>query len=188
MRVPISILLGNGDGTFQAARSVVLPGEFPPGYIGDTALPQQPLSVAVGEFNADGKLDLTATGLTAFGVYGGYYNSSYVVDDDYANVLLGHGDGSFTSSDAKHVNVLVGVPSASAVAVADFNGDAKADLAVADFSSSTILLGNGDGTLQTPASPIYPGATSVAVGDFNADGKLDVASPVGCSISVSRGN
>src|SRR5262245_35710266 len=49
----ISVLLGNGDGTMQAAQSLALPGEFPPGYTGTTALPQQPISVAVGDFNAD---------------------------------------------------------------------------------------------------------------------------------------
>src|SRR5262249_22300735 len=73
----ISVLLGNGDGTMQAAQSIALPGEFPPGYTGGTPISQAPLSVAVGDFNADGNLDLTATGQTAFQdlrYYCGYYS------------------------------------------------------------------------------------------------------------------
>src|SRR5947208_830438 len=67
----LSVLLGNGNGTFQAPRSVVLPGQFPPGYTGTTALTQGPLSVAVGDINRDGKLDLVATGQTSFNVFTG---------------------------------------------------------------------------------------------------------------------
>src|SRR5262249_35882253 len=173
----ISVLLGNGDGTMQAAQSLALPGEFPPGYTGATALPQQPISVAVGDFNADGKLDLTATSQTLFLTlvyYCGYYGcySSYTdIVNGYANVLLGNSDGSFTSSDAK----LLSGSYPSSVAVGDFNGDAKPDVAVGDSGYPSILLGNGDGTLQAPVSAGYTGATSVAVGDFNADGKLDLA-------------
>jgi len=66
-----------------------------------------------------------------------------------------------------------------AVAVGDFNGDGKPDLAVSDLGNDvSILLGKGDGTFE-PA--VYYGAGSgpetVAVGDFNGDGKLDLATP-----------
>ena len=62
------------------------------------------------------------------------------------------------------------------MAVADFNGDGKPDLAVTvtSFADNTVsvLLGNGDGTFQTHvdyATGSHP--TSVAVADFNGDGK-----------------
>src|SRR5262249_41636676 len=74
------------------------------------------------------------------------------------------------SSDAK----LLSGSSSGSIAVADFNGDAKPDLAMGD-GSATILLGNGDGTLQAPVSSTNTVAFAVAVGDFNADGKPDLA-------------
>jgi hypothetical protein len=95
-------------------------------------------------------------------------------------VLLGNGDGTFQNA----IHFQAG-GYYSHVAVADFNGDGKLDLAQAigangDSPSGTIavLLGNGDGTFQTAVN--YALGTNanplgVAVGDFNGDGKADLA-------------
>jgi hypothetical protein len=72
------------------------------------------------------------------------------------------------------------------IAVADFNGDGKADIAVSNGSLS-ILLGNGDGTFQLPVSYSVSSWTLVT-GDFNGDGKADVAFTSGAGFSVMLGN
>jgi hypothetical protein len=64
------------------------------------------------------------------------------------------------------------------VAIADFNGDGKPDLALPDYTSQqiSILLGNGDGTFKRlPPFSTSSGAAALAVGDFNGDGNLDLA-------------
>jgi hypothetical protein len=148
----VSVLLGNGDGTFQAAT--------------DFGVGLAPGSVAVGDFNGDGILDLAVTHLQ-------YPNGG-------VSVLLGRGDGTFLPAQ----NFAAGIDPVF-VAVGDFNGDGKPDLAVAnggffacclDRRSVSVLLGNGDGTFQAARIVFFDqGATSVAVGDFNGDGKLDLA-------------
>src|SRR2546426_8034281 len=63
------------------------------------------------------------------------------------------------------------------VAVGDFNGDGKLDLATANAGDVSVLLGNGNGTFQAPTGISLGDAgspTSVAVGDFNGDGTLDL--------------
>jgi hypothetical protein len=86
-------------------------------------------------------------------------------------VLLGDGDGtlqpprSFASS-------------GNFVAVGDFDGDGRLDLAVANYSSNyvSVLLGIGDGSFQLPRNfGVRSGPVTVAVGDFNGDGRLDLA-------------
>jgi FG-GAP-like repeat len=153
----ISVFLGNGDGSFQAAWN----------QDGDGA-PLLLSSVAIGDFNGDTVQDLAVTFNAAPEGTGG------------GSVLLGNGDGSFRSA----VDFAVGIDRYSVV-VGDFNGDGVQDLVVANGYSNcfictvgdvSVLLGNGDGTFQTPRNfgaggyPAY-----VAIGDFNRDGMLDLA-------------
>jgi hypothetical protein len=144
-----SVLLGNGSGGFT-------PASGSPITVGT-----RPQSVAVGDFNADGRPDFaTANG-----------GSSSV------SVLLGHADGTFTAAPGSPITVGTFPDS---VAVGDFNWDGKPDLATANGGSSgvSVLLGNADGTFTAaPGSPTAVGTTpkSVAVGDFNADGNPDFA-------------
>ena len=158
----VTVLLGNGDGTFTAAAGSPI------------TVGSRPVSVAVGDFNGDGKADLAV--------------ANYV--DNTVTVLLGNGDGTFTAAGSP---IVVG-NGATSVAVGDFNGDGKADLAVANYvdNTVTVLLGNGDGTFTAAGSPIVVGngATSVAVGDFNGDGKADlaVANYVDNTVTVLLGN
>jgi FG-GAP-like repeat len=133
-----------------------------------TFAPQTPIAVgnapdaiAVGDFNGDGKLDL-AVANSYFGTNGGT-----------VSVLLSNGNGTF----AAPMTMAVG-DDPLAIAVGDFNGDGKIDLAVANFDSGTIsiLLGNGNGTFAPQTTvPVGSYPSSIAVGDFNGDGKLDLA-------------
>jgi hypothetical protein len=107
-----------------------------------------PTSVAVADFNGDGKPDLAVT------------NSS----DMSISVLLANADGTFQT----HVEYATAdVP--LAVVVGDFNGDGRPDLAVANANLPpyppplTVLLGNGDGTFQTHVDQVTGnGSISVA--------------------------
>ncbi|MFZ0817532.1 MAG: VCBS repeat-containing protein, partial [Candidatus Sulfotelmatobacter sp.] len=88
----------------------------------------------------------------------------------------------------------------TAVAVGDFNGDGKLDLAVSDncpasgcgsnpSSTVSILLGNGDGTFQPPVSyAVGDIPAGVVVGDFNGDGKLDLAVLTSDFVAILLGN
>jgi len=77
------------------------------------------------------------------------------------------------------------------LAVGDFNGDGKPDLAVANYSyqgTVSVLLGNGDGSFREPVSygtGVFP--QSVAVGDLDGDGKLDIAVATRSGVSVLLG-
>jgi hypothetical protein len=132
-----------------------------------------PLSIAVGDFNHDGRLDVAVT-------------DSCCPGGDVA-VLLGNGDGTFKPA----VYYAAGV-GAFSVAAADFNHDGNLDLAVSNSISTyvSILLGNGDGTFQpaTQTPPLRTGSTFVSVGDFNNDKKLDLVVIDGICVSVLLGN
>src|SRR5204863_9799895 len=81
--------------------------------------------------------------------------------------------------------------SPQAVVSGYFNSDPFLDLAVANYSDSTVsvLLGNGDGTFQ-PAQTVATGGgpLSLAVGDFDADGDRDVVTANVSDVSVLLGN
>ena len=159
----VAILLGSGDGTFQA------PVEY--------AIGQFPSFVAAGDFNRDGLADLVAANQ----------------ESNDVSVLIGSGDGTFQAS----VAYAVGIRPRS-VAAADFNGDDAADLAVVSLGSHdvSILLANGDGTFQPASSfPTDDRPEWVTVADLDGDGARDLAvvsagdgfTPTG-HISVLAGN
>ena len=143
----VDVLVSKGDGNFQNAIN------YPTG--------ANPVFVAVGDFNADGKADL-AVANQGFCDLVCWTNSSL-------SVLLGNGDGTFQNP----VNYSAGI-GLNSVAVGDFNSDGKLDLAVGSDGSVAILLGRGDGTFNLSAVNLFAG-TSIAVGDFNGDDKLDLA-------------
>src|SRR5919106_2684548 len=135
----------------QAPSSFAGPNYFP---VGNFA---SPVSVAVADFNVDGRRDLAVANTGSSNV----------------SVLLGNGSGSFGTA----TSFAAGIRPTS-VAVGDFNGDGKPDLAVTNSGSGnvSVLLGSGTGSFGA-ATNFLVGFTpsSVAVGDFNADGKLDLA-------------
>jgi hypothetical protein len=161
----VSVLLGNGDGTFHTAVN------YPVG--------MNPHSLAMGRFRGNlFPIDLVVVN------HGNFSTNSSV------SVLLGNGDGTFRSTFSYNVG---GVRDADSVAVGDFRGIGRLDLAVADYQSGnvSILLGNGDGTFQPPANYVTgPNPVSVAVGDFNRDGRLDlvVANRSNNTVSLLLGN
>jgi hypothetical protein len=157
----VKILLGKEDETFQAPVTYRV-GDFP-------------FSVAVGDFNGDGILDLAvANNLDPHRASGS------------VSVLLGNGDGTFQPQVKYHVGRYP-----MAVAVGDLNGDGKPDLAVADGTGSAqkrgfvgVLLGNGDGTFQAPLkSPAGKSPAFLAVGDLNGDGRQDLVAFDECGIT-----
>src|SRR5262249_62350933 len=120
----------------------------------------------LGDFNADATPDPAVAGSA-----GTFPNLTGAV-----GVLLGNGNGTFQ---APIPSTVVGAPDADSVAVGDFNGDGRPDLAVADQLGDTVslLLGKGDGSFAFPPA-VYPAGQSpsaLAAGDFNGDGLPDLA-------------
>src|SRR6201987_1056048 len=132
----LTVLLGKGDGTFTVGQS----------------MPFNTQSIAIADFNGDGKLDLALSGSAQ------------------TTILLGNGDGTFTAApDQPQIG-------SSQVVAADFNGDGKLDLAVSPSNGqTTILLRNGDGTFTTASNQPQIGSSQVVAADFNGDGKVDLA-------------
>ncbi len=191
----VSVLLGNGDGTFQPQVTY--------------AVGQAPQALVAGDFTGDGHLDLA--------VANGGSNT--------VSMLLGKGDGTFApqvtyavgsesfgnrggrlqwrrparprrlreqpsgwrrhsrsaaEQGRRHVRAPDYLQRGKADfgnRAGDFTGDGRLDLAVtSDLGYVSVLLGNGDGTFQAPITYAVGGTLgAIVAGDFNGDGRLDLA-------------
>ena len=196
----VSVLLGNGDGTFRGAQNL--------------AAGNHPVFAAAGDFNGDGYQDLAVVnqGTDDVSVFLSNGDGSFqpaqhlqpnsgpvsVAIADFnldgrqdlavtggfthqVSVLLGNGDGSFQLAGqypCYGINQIV---------AADFNGDGFPDIAVGGV---WVLLGIGDGSFQSPRGFVVGDSGFMAVDDFNGDGVPDlaVANPFGNTVTVLLGS
>jgi uncharacterized protein (TIGR03437 family) len=170
----LTVFLGNASGTLEPMFSY----DF-------SAVDQaaSPTSVAVGDFNGDGVLDLAVTVARS--------TIARPVAPASVMVFLGKGDGTFLAPVSSNSPVV----SIWSLVTGDFNKDGKADVAAINSSGSlapdqvVVFLGQGDGTFA-PAQTYSAGveATALAVGDFNHDGAADLAIANQAGISLLLGN
>jgi hypothetical protein len=200
-----SVLLGNGNGTFQGIQTGLLP---------PTTQSAEPTVSVAGDFENNGKVDVAAVSvlnalsifrnngsgqLSLIGTYTLPQNAGQVgqmVAGDFNGdgnldllmtagnaasewgyiLLLGNGNGSFQTP--AYYSEGSGDP--RAISVADFNGDKKLDLAVAVYNPAAgnefVAILLGNGDGTFAAPVSYFGGNSVLVADYNGDGKLDIAS------------
>lgn len=162
----VSILLGNGNGTFTAV----------PGGPATTGL-LNPSGIVAGDFNGNGILDLVVNNINGWSV----------------NVLLGNGDGTFQSAPGSPFTAAASYQ--YGLVTGDFNGDGKLDLAEINWGANPsteispgspfgmavrVMLGNGDGTFNVlngccGFNDFGTQPQGLVMGDFNGDGILDLA-------------
>ncbi len=147
----LSVLLGHGDGTFDAPAAVL-----------DNATLTR---VAVGDLNGDGKLDLVV-------------NDEQPAFTFNLSVLMGNGDGTFQPPAQLTPRDPYSFFGVGGLAVTDFDQDGRDDVIVASNGNQALIVypGNGDGTFQDPvAGDIGPDPSDMVLCDFNLDHKPDVA-------------
>ena len=164
----ISVMLGNGDGTFQPSREI---------RVGKLLA-----RIAVGDFNRDGIKDLAICGDSA---------------QLYILIGLGDGTFAQQPT-IKVISTEPGGVDGTDVDIADLNGDAIQDLVVAyptNGSRTAILLGNGDGSFGAPSIILEPNLRvpqQQALADYDGDGKIDLALSLGYGtdglIEILNGN
>ncbi|HLW88332.1 MAG TPA: VCBS repeat-containing protein [Terriglobales bacterium] len=134
----VAVMLGFGNGAFNGATFY------------NTL--QSPVSLATGDFNGDGILDLVAVGSSG------------------GSLLLGIGNGGFQSA------VNIKGAGGGAITVGDYNGDHDLDIAVASGNHVKVIFGNGNGTFQPAASylNVFFGTNTIGTADLNHDGKPDL--------------
>jgi hypothetical protein len=208
----VSVLLSNGDGTFQPAHNT-----------STNERPSLHNALALGDFNQDGKLDLATSangpGSIGFNVLLGRGDGTFVnappspvflgwtssiitgdlngnggldlvvaADDPfngttYVRVLNGQGDGTFSQS-----GLYVDGPAESySLALADFDSDNQLDLVLGGTFTTWVILRTSDSYFQAPCD-LGLIAESLAVADVNTDGKPDLATTMNNSVSVLLGN
>ncbi len=198
----ISILLGNGDGTFAPAVTYATGADC--------------IAIAVGDLNGDGKMDLVTANRAAYtisvllgngdGTFGSH--TDYTVGTEPMAVALGdfNGDGFLDVAEVNNadntLSILLGVGNGAlqnpvtysvgsspiAIVTGDFNGDGYLDLATANTGGNnvSVLFGNGNGTFQ--AAAFYATGDDpdgMLAADLNGDGKLDLVVADNGSDSVS---
>jgi FG-GAP-like repeat len=159
-----SLLIGDGDGTFQS------PVSF--------ATDQIPIAIAAADFNGDGKLDVA--------VLCSYWNIPVPTGTDVVDIFFGNGDGTFQKNTSYHMDF-----EASGLAVADLNYDGAPDIAVLNAFGGdvTVLLNQRNGAFapasyQSYVASLFAGTTSITAGDFSGLGPLDLLAAGGNGIAL----
>jgi hypothetical protein len=137
----ISTLFANGDGTYRVVTSAFVKDLY-----GVSAL---------GDFNADGRIDLAAFGT-----------------DQILRVYAGSSAGTFTLIGTAPQRV--GTRAPYSMAAAELTGDTHLDLVIGSDVNTAIFPGNGDGTFATPRQVDREGFLRVATGDFDGDQRADI--------------